>query len=124
MPDEITTNDTNLPRDINEKEIQVANTIICQDADGTVNPSPLTLSTSPDEIVPPVGALTFNAVSTAIWLIGENATLDGSAAGKGYAAIPANTVISVPCADGASIYVRAASGTPALSFWFETLESA
>ena len=96
--DEIVVSKGKLPREIGSHQtLQVAHTIVCEDASGTVKPSPLTLTTSVAALVPPIGAVTVTMTCTAIWWIGENTTLDGAATLKGYAAIPANAIITLPC---------------------------
>lgn len=111
-----------MPWDANKSPMNVARRILCEDATGTPIISPKTavpvtplLFTRPSNAV----AFVFRASATAYY--GENATLDGSATGKGYHTASANVDCVVPCAGMTGVYVRAASGTVTVDFHWELM---
>ena len=114
-----------LGRDSNGEAIQFGGGIVTQDATGTPQVSPLTVSSSVKTIVPPAGAIRFSVFPTLADLrIGDNTTLDGSAAGKGYVFVDQDTWAHFDCANGNNIYaLRNASTDVGMHFYFTVLEA-
>ncbi len=108
--------------DENMERIQVAGNILAEDGAGTPVISPKgSIGTTPQKITVPANSLWCVIQSDAVMWFGENATLDGSATGKGYAIIAADVPVRIPVSRMSSFYVRAASGTIAVDFYFERL---
>ncbi len=109
-------------RDKNFDPIQVSRSILCQDATPTPVISPkASVPVTPLLFTCPPGAviLVFRPSATA-WY-GENATLDGTGTGKGYKIASANADTVVPCRGMTGVYIRAASATITVDFFFELL---
>ena len=96
--------------------------IVTQDETSTPNVSPKTAVDSVLTLVPPANAvgLTFQCSVAAKY--GDNATLDGSASGKGYKNAKANTDCYVGCANGKPIYILPASSAT-IDFLFDIKEA-
>lgn len=112
-----------LPAGGSGASIQVAYGVMNRDAESTPNESPLTVSDTVDEIKIPVNAalVVFTAVD-ADCRFGDNNTLDG-AANKGYDIVLENSIRAVPCAGGASIFVkRDAAVSVKLYYSFEKMD--
>ena len=54
--------------------------------------------------------------------IGDNATLDGSASGKGYALVAAGKTAEIDCANGNSIYALQNIAAVSMHFYFTVME--
>lgn len=96
---------------------------VMRDASGTPKESPLTVSTSVLEIVPPIDAVNLVLLPVdADCRFGDNMTLDGTP-NDGYAVAYTNEIVSIPVtSSGASIYVlRDGSVDVTLGFYFEVL---
>ena len=115
-----------LPKDANNEPIQVATHAQTQDATGTPQVSPFTVSNSTVTIVVPNGAIAFIVRPTAAdMLIGDNTTLDNTspADGAGCFLIPENEKHAYPCAGAEAIYLLRAAGVDVLAYYyFEMLE--
>jgi len=83
--------------------------------DGT-HVSPITLDTDAVELAMPENAVAVNVVADAAFQVADAAAFDA-----GYITVPANTVVRVSTTS-ASVFVKALSGSPKLSFWFDTVE--
>lgn len=113
-----------LPRDGDANPIQVANRLVFQDATATPVVSPKTsISTagSGQAFVPPAGAVNMIFRASAACRYGDNSYLDAAGAGKGYMTAAADTDTVIPCVNGSTIYICAASGTITVTFCFEVL---
>lgn len=89
-----------------------------QDAKSPPHVSPMSLGTTPVQIIVPSGAVVMVAKGDGIFWFGDNATLDGSGTGKGYKVAAADKDTFIPVTDQSTLYVKAASGTIAFDFMF------
>lgn len=108
------------PNNSNRAEVAYANWIQTQDATaGTNLVSPLTLSaTTVTTIAIPQNATTITLIGAAPFSFSEQ---PGTSSLTQSVAVPANTPITLQVARQANLYVLAPTGTPALSFFFQTL---
>ncbi len=109
-----------LPTDANNVGIQAPRLLQFQDATATPIVSPKTsIGTTPQAFVVPTGAVTMIFSGSATIRYGDNSTLDGSAANKGYKLGQASTDQRYACAGVSTIYIAANSGTVTVDFMFE-----
>ena len=111
-----------LPKDQNNHIIQVAAKL--QFEDGAVSPviSPKTgVPVTPQAFTVPQGATVMILRPSADARVGNNATLDGSATGKGYKKASGGADFVYPVAGVTAVYVRAEAGTVDVDFCFEML---
>lgn len=102
--------------------IQIAGDFLCEDGAASPVISPKTsIGTTPQKLTVPDNALICVLKGSAAIRYGENATLDGSATGKGYRTAAANTEVEVPVTKMSQLYVSAATGTVTVDFHFERL---
>ena len=111
-----------LPQDAANRSIQVAHQIQMRDNSGTPKESPLTVSSSVLELVPPVNAVVLHLIAATNNLrFGDNAVLDGTA-GDGYGIVTSGNSVDLACADGTSIHVlKDGASDVIMSFWFDIL---
>jgi hypothetical protein len=111
-----------LMRDYNNIAIDEATAMICED-NNTPNISPIsTVSDVPIiKFVAPAKARAMVFKSSQTLRYGENATLDGSATGKGYMKAAASTITRVPIGPAGVLYMRADSTAGGVDFYFELL---
>jgi hypothetical protein len=111
-----------LPIDGNNRAVQTAQRAVYQDAQETPKVSPLTVSSTALEIVPPTDAILFSARAVGADVrVGDNATLDGTE-DEGYTLLPDGEWMLIPVANGASLHVVRDDDTDAeLYFHFEVL---
>ncbi len=111
-----------LPKDANAVSIPVGSTYVQVDASGTAKQSPLTVSSTELELVPPTNAVTLVIFPvTANIRYGKQDPLTGGA-GEMYEVQTAGNFMMLPVADGASTWVmRDASTDASLNFHFITV---
>ncbi len=106
-----------LPIDNNHKPIQVGYNQTPEDASGTPKTSPLTVSSSALELVPPDNSLLLTIRATVADIrVGDNVTMDGTL-GDGYGFIPAGTAKEIDVADGASVWVLRDAAVDATAYF-------
>lgn len=101
MLEENTSGDGAAPKGRNEQILQTAGSFSTQDATGTPQTSPLTI-TAETEIVIPDNAIMFNILSTDQDL--KIGTLTGFT--EGYGEIGAGDSVPLPCAELSSIFIE------------------
>ena len=116
-----------LPLDENGTSVQEYKRMEYQDAHATPKISPYSLTTTPTLITIPTGARALIAKGSGTWRYGNNATLDGTGAGKGYKTGEAGVDVIIPVTqtlsetDGTTaivLYAKGDSGTITLDFAF------
>ena len=113
--------DARLPHDTANMPIQVAGTIREHDAAASAVVSPVTVASGIQTITVPELALVLVLKCDKAFRYGTNATLDGSAAGKGYKKAAADTDVRIPCATADAIYVKPDSYSAEIDFFFEMI---
>lgn len=104
-----------LPRKRTEDRIplQVANSVILQDASDPVKNFPLAISATPTRIVVPDGCLVFIASCDVAWRFGTDATVDDP-----HRPFAAGLEIPIGLADTEEFWVRTESGSGVLACHF------
>lgn len=111
-----------LPKDSNRTDIPTARGFVCHDDSASAKASPYSASTTEATFVFPSNAveLVITNVSADV-RIAATATYTGGGATTEYATITAGTGEVIQMGEGGSVYLRAASGTAAVDFYFRTL---
>lgn len=109
-------------RDSGQQMIPFAGSIVTQDAAATPVVSPkTTIGVTPQSFKTPANAIYFIFRSTAACRYGDNSTLDGGGAYRGYKKASAGGDVMIPCSGISELYIRAESGTVDVDFHYEVL---
>lgn len=111
----------NLAQDGGFVPIQAATRIQNQDATGSPYVGGFTLTATPITMVVPPLAVSLVVCPASAIRVGDNVTLDGSGAGKGYTIVPANTPFEFACINMTNIYMRTETGSVVVGFHFKLI---
>lgn len=111
-----------LPKDSNRTDIPTARGFVCHDASGTPKVSPYSLTSTEVALVFPENAVELVIVNTSQDIrIATTATYTGGGGTTEYATVGAGTGTVIQMGEGGTIYMRAASTTATVDFYFRTL---
>jgi hypothetical protein len=122
----LTTNAGALPLDVQANPVQVANRIVSRD--GTTPTAQESPQTGVDDSTALELAIPENALELVLTIrtntarVGDNSTLDGTA-NEGYRQVLVDETLTIPCANGSSVFVKAdaALADTDVHFHFNTL---